>query len=1015
MLSLFLSLISCETLNICIYKTKTDLCSEYADEKYIIQAKNWKDEAKKIVKKFKADAVHIYIAENISDTKIDIYQFKKANTIILEGINPNQQVEYYLNASEITTFDNVIIKNSHCLKDKTTEFFIENLTIQNVSWKGFYTKTCIYGQNLVSDFMSVSKMTFKFETVNYSIGKPSKFEPNYNVDGAVYANLVNIIDLPDNGTIAQYGDQLIIIPESEEKGFRRTNFQKAGDNNVTYNIYLTGPNKQLNLTAFFSNREAFFYNANIIVTNSTVCVNEGRWSGIENINFNLYDHSTVVVKTSTPNIIIADDSSNSSVQFDVSTSIKRLTISNSRNISFTGHSFIIDTLLLSKDSVFDIKADQTDVKYIDGLEEGVTASITGTKVIFNNISSKINTITVEDAIFNDITNIEIGKDGNVPLIKIVNCNAENGTLFNLYHSDTSKSPDINADTTFLEVTNLASGSFAKYINNTEFPFLLSSSQDKETTKFGFLSENYKKQRTRNYYVTKDTNSSECQSDPKLCVTSDATSISDLLKGSGIDEDFYYLLNPNITIDADEFVVDTVKCLNSLSISGRKENTVNLIIKDPSYIQNIQKYSNVNINFDLNQNKQIEAIKLENCRISDKNELMNFENAEYAEFDFNTYEQFKKPLTPKELVVWSDKILYDESTISPNLPSNNTNVKKIYVKGVETVGKFNSSCGSYKIPINITIDPAENIKFTTNSFGEIQFAMESRHSPVNVNFHALLPVDFNDPNGNVKYILTPHFYGSTLNLSTSRICSPDIDFNISESESIKLSEKALDCGRRAYPKIKTRTTLEGPHVDGEVKIEHIEIDRSVYLNNDTYFYTRVFSNPDDDFLIYFNWTLDKVPMFRIREFSAAAATAFKPSIQPYAYPSDDDDFIHEHERIYRMGIPFLCYETSDYKGSIFHDGLVFRLPNRNLTVSTIYNKIAQDALPGTCLYFIPYTEAQHQSVKRGPENRMPWIITPIVSGVILITLIILLIVSYVKGEKAADNGTGELSMTLIDDV
>ena len=173
----------------CIYQKDSKKCSghgnnaTFAASQYEKSIKNISSETNKF--DF-YDEVTVNVAEDISGTKIDIYLLKNAKNIRVIGLDENQQFGFGLEATKIATLDAVEIRNAHCIKDDTTQFYITNLTLHNIQFTGFEKASCFYGSKLDIDFLSPSNTTFKFEEVIYRCNYTKEFNPNYDVDGAIW-------------------------------------------------------------------------------------------------------------------------------------------------------------------------------------------------------------------------------------------------------------------------------------------------------------------------------------------------------------------------------------------------------------------------------------------------------------------------------------------------------------------------------------------------------------------------------------------------------------------------------------------------------------------------------------------------------------------------------------------------------------------------------------------------------------------------------------------------------------
>jgi len=606
--------------------------------------------------------------------------------------------------------------------------------------------------------------------------------------------------------------------------------------------------------------------------------------------------------------------------------------------------------------------------------------------------------------------LEINESGHVPLIIAERCSSISGAFINVYHKE-GVTPNVTQEVNIMDIGNYDDLHLLNCANNTEFPFSLIEAISNNRKIIKFTKADYEKIRSNIFCISKTIESHYNITAANTVVS--VSSLQELIEQKGIPIEMHDYISINIYIDESmdhtTFEIETNYSIHSIKINASNCSDFTVIQKSPNSFT-YQTFESVVVDIRNTNDGHTYEIIMKKCNLTGETQNLLLQNFFYVSIDSETYEKFTSPLRPKRLAIFTEKISFDGHKIIPKFPISNDT--EIIAKDVKIIGKIDETSDSFSDNLSIIIEPDNTINFTTNGFGQLKFTMNAKKSPIDVYFKAQLPVNFTDPKGLIEYRVHPHFFGSTLTLESLTTCTKNIHFYINDNEYIKLNESALWCGNEAGPNIRTNTNMENPLVNGVINMERITVDRSIYLNNDTYFHVNTFNNPDDDFLIYFNWTLDKVPLMRVKEFSTAAITIFKPSIQPYAYPSSDDEYIRNHSRIYNMGIPFLCIENSNYKGSVFHDGLVFRL-NKPLTVSTIYGKIAQDANPGACLYFIPFFEPPNVEIHYGPVNKAPWIVIPVVSIIILALLAISLAISYIKPKKSEEKS--EISMTLVDDI
>ena len=973
----------------CIYSTNQKKCSNYENSFSKTEYSSKIEDLAEETNKFDGyNATTLYIAEDISDTNIDIYYLKNSKNIRLIGLDEKTQFGLLLNIQKVATLDGVEIRNCHCIKDDTTQFYITTLVLSNVNFTGFEKASCFYGETLDIDFLSPANTTFKFEKIIYHCNYSKPFYPNYDVDGAIFAQQVTFLDFLDGSSIYQYGDQFIITPVSIDYGFRRTNFRQSTSNNITYLIEHNQTGYSLEVGSWFANRAASFSNMKIDVKNSNLYIQGTRWHGFETLSM-LLDNAIVHINDTHPRIDILKDSKNSIVHIDVEDyDFDDINSDNLSNISFIGDKMSIKTLTLNPKKGVNFNATLTEIQTVTSTQTDTEADITGSSVIIHSISNQIKHITVESLILDSLLSFEIGTN-SIPQITCDYASLVENVekcQFNLTRSHDTAFPSFTQDYITLLTANQVSNTFKidEIIDDNDFPIKMTQ----KDSSYGFNSADTT-QRTHLYCVSDD-GSSACGYEEGEIVKTTSTSLLSMLESSGIPKDHYNILHINIDLDTEtQFQIDTDVEFESLSIWGYREGCSVL----NSYPENVKflQVRNVSIEFDKsNTEPSVYYFQAFNCNLSDfmKNQL-NYSSFSTAYFDNETYSQISDmSFPPHHLKIECEEIEFMEEWISPVVPCFITD-RKITITNVNKVSGHNG----FQKNLTLYIEPQDSINFTTNSYDNISFKITSDKT-VDVYFKAVLPTDCFGKSPNSKYILHPNFFGSEIN-SEYKFCAQFLNITLQDKEYIQLGDESLYCGGYSNPYVKTEVSMSCPYVKGIVTMEKLKIERQLYLDNDTYFEVNEFANPDDDFLVYFNWTLDRMPLMKVHRYSNAHVSTFTPSMQAYVYPSLDDDFIHNNSRIFNMGIPFLCIEDSDFKGNLFNRGLIFKLQDFDVRVSTIFNRIGEEKDTDVCAYVIPYTPEIIEKPQKGPKNRLPWVIILVISIVLLLALVISILIPIIR--------------------
>ena len=985
---IILNFVFSETIKYCIYSKNENLCLNdtygiHLSEKKIHTNLTRPDQ-------FFGVDLYIYLVENIS-TYIDLIPIKEANIHI---IGVGEKKSFGLEILKIATLNFVELNNVEAVKDETTSFFILEINLKNVTFVGYDKASCFYSTILRTDLNSVSDTTFKSDLVLIDVSWDTKFHPNYKVDGAIFTDEVIFHNFLNNSSIFQYGDQFIITPIKEEFGFRRTNFRPI-EGKIKYTIDHNKINNILNIGSWFSNRISSFSEIYINSTNNIINLLGYKWRGHEKLYLTSFN-STININDKKP-ILSFLQIENSIIKFNAICIIDTIDMNKFLNSKIIGSSISINTLKMTHNSIFNTNMNFVYINNILGTQNPTNCSLIGSLFILKNIASSISYLNVESIKFTNIINMEF--DLNYPHVIISNNISEFTTIqFNLI----SNNPLLfNSNFYPLLISNSLStikNNIERWINFEIFPF------------YGEFLDNSFGINGSNIDFTKSFNICFSNNINDKCGFLHATTYTSILPLSQILINTNFpkqnlitkKVSINISLSNVIFEIDTnsTMILNTLNIYSNFNSFI--LFKKFEGFFNISLFNSF-INTTLNSSISpiFHTIKFNNCNFD--NSFLNyflFNNITTSEFDQITYSHLINIPTPKNLILYTKVLTIYKDYFNPILPINQ-NKTSITLVDVESI----YSPGKHIYPTTFLIYPSNNINFTTNSWGKMWFKMRSNLQTVKVFYKAILPVDFDDDS---EYLVIPNYLGTEIS-SQGKFCAGKIQIPLADKEIINIGDSTLYCPNDNIIDIPTEVQMISPYIKGFVKMNKITILRQIYLEKDTLFDVTEFSNPDDDFLLYFNWTLDQMPFMKISRFIDTHSTSFNPSIQVYIYPSDEDDYIANHS-VFQMGIPFLCIYSNDYKGFVFHDGLLFRLNNKSVKTSTVFNKIAQEKEGDICSYLVPYKEQIIEPPKVGPLNPKPWIITLISSIIFLILLTVFLIYQFLKEVPKEEKSV--ISSTLI---
>lgn len=989
MLLLFLVFSKSEVAQFCVYTKHKSNCDGFPEDVIYPDStfsKNLSSLSKKTSQFDNYDKVEINIAEDLSKSDIDLFLLKNAHHIYLQGIvNPPPSFE--LNVKDVTTLENLTIKHCMCVKDSSTEFFMENLTLSEVQWSRFDKASMFYGGILESDLLSIRSCAFRFDSVIYHVNYTEKFTPQTNISFAVFTANVEFRDFLDGASLFQYGNQFIVTPVSKKNGFFRTNFRSTTDANISYKISHNIPGSTLYIGSWFSNREAVLSDAYLYTQDNSVNIGGFKWNRFERINIQTIN-STIVLNETQAQVTILDGSESSQFEILGNYSFKRLNSKSFNNINFKASILNIDDLAVTGDDHVDIQAEYLNINTLSA-ENLSTTSFNDFRITIHNISPLVSSISCgtfvlpEDLLINYkdfvpcITAKKVESGDTRTIVELVHIGENNSFTTDFIPIITS--PDISGAT------------ITPYIKETVFP-ILSSVQDNS---YGFLVSNFNNHRISQFCVSDDGESTCSQSE---IIKSKSNNLNEMISSTELPSDYFFMANIKVFLDTEsKFTVASPSNFEEISVFGLKPNS-NVYIQTPSVIST-SSYTNLSVSINNEkENPEINSISLYNCTIDDFiASKLSFDNIYSFSTDATTYSLFSHPLEPKRLNINSPTIVFDANTIKPNLPVDQdiSARTRIEIRGVNTI----SGSGAFKSELKVIVVPEKEIHFTTNTYGNLSFIIYSSIE-TDIYYKANLPADLYDSGPNTKYHLHPNFLGIEIT-SSSRFCTNYLDIDLAPDQNIIFSQNNLLCNKKAKIGIPTEIAMFKAYVAGVLDIPKLTIRRQLYMDPDTYLRATEFSNPDDDFLLYFNWSLNKMPYFRIDNYMAENITSYLPTIETYVYPSDDDDYIKENSDIFSLGIPYLCILASEFKGNIFREGLVFHVDNETSNVATVFKKVGLQSDADICAYVIPYEDGVVPDHSKGPKNPTPFIIMIVISFLMVIFIVVAYVYSmYFKHRKRA---------------
>lgn len=993
---LLTSISAVNSVDYCLYSTNSNKCSGFPAENSYDEA-NFTKMIKKQSEKTKQFngyiRVAINIVENLTKTKLDLFLMKNAHHIYILGPE-NTYAEYILNVNEVTTLENLTISNSYIKKDNSTSFYMENLTLTNVQWYGFSKASTFFGGILETDLHSIEGCNFKFDSVIYHVGCTTNFSTIREVNGAVFTKNVEFKDFNNESALYQYGRDFIIHPKPDF-GLVRTNFRSIDENNITFKITHTIPNTILTLACYFSNREAVFVNTSVYTDSNTLVILGYKWNGYESINLHARNSTIEVNKTEdyTLDMFISEAVDTTFNLYGKTYYFRFINTEYLHNVVFNAKTVEIFDIYVNDGTNPNIKANQLKVRRFTS-RHGEDVDFEGINLIVENISESVRSIKVDELYINNSIKFDMN-DEYIPCIIAKEVTTTDSIFIWIRKNYSFKSGESDV-LPLIKSSKELPKTFQDYAMDLELPFKLT----KQTNLIGVTYSDLFKYNVNNFCLSNST-SAWCSEN---ATTVNSSSLEELVKFIGVPEQYFELITLNVYLDNygtdNVFLVKSDFYIQRVLINGQSPE-----MKSKAHLASPRgkfyhlKFQNIGLTA-VEEEPNITVFSLHDADLPDyyKNKV-TLKDVESLYVQGSTFEQFhlsSSIIRPIRLIIYSKYINFTKDYIIPDVPYNN--ITQVIIREVESVnGK-----GAYPDPLKIWIEHTHNsllvdengrtaIRFTTNTYGNLSFALTSWHE-TDVYYKAVLPVDLYDGSDNTQYHLHPKFLGIKVE-TYNKFCTKNFTIDLTPDQTVLFKYDNLLCTDVSHISIPSEITMKDSFVSGVKTLERFTVERKLYLEKDTYMRSKQFGNPNDDFLLYFNWSLSKMPYFRIDDYDTDHAKVFTPAIETYAYPNpEEEEFIKANRRIYDFGIPFFCVLSSQYKGNVMFEGLLFNRPNVTTTTATKFNRIGLESNSDMCAYLIPLEDNIAPHVRRGPDNPVPYIIIIAVSFVLLLALIITFVYS-----------------------
>lgn len=982
----------------CIFTTGKEKCPEDSKEFFDGNTPNFAKKFKSYMTKKHPDnftgitVFKLYIdyrEEDQNPITIDLMNIKNPEVIQIIGINDIHRSPFILNSEFVATYDEINLKHVKAIKQETTEFYIKVLRLENITLSGFQKATVFYGYDLYTDMLSIANCTFKFDNLYYSINQTEPFLSNYYYDGAIFIDKVVFKDFPNGCQIYQYGDQFIIIPRSIKDGIRKTQFRLKTNKNISYSFEIT--NSNVSFGCYFSNRFAAFTDIYVQATNSNLTILKGYWHGYEKMGFQLVNSNLTVLPNSFA-VYFKGKSVGASVIADAAFKIPYGRSDEISGIKFTNKRITFE--------VFEI------VNYTEPIEITSDTIALGTLIsdkVYDTVSFIGDSTFDLQRINAPIKNIEIGNLDHgykltitkfrdfIPCITIKNHSSYFRSPFTLV----GENPVLTEDTVIIKYpSNNRSVYPHKKIFDAVFPVSVVWLEDENhNSMLAISAADYDRTRT-SFICISDDGSSNCNSEEKVFKT-ELTSLQAFLDYIEIEN--ASKLNFNFFIDTSTPILidNKISKVNKLYYTGlRPDSSVKFVSK---YTSSYLKLENITFDIDPKISK-LDYFSVENVNFTD-----NFKNAvtyiKYFDIDDKSWEPIcRLNMTFNRITVQTYRIYFSGTTLQPYIAPKCA----LFVR-YSKVGLVQGS-GGFSPIMDITIFPLDKINFTTNNYGNLTLKMlASREDQViDVYFKAFFPVELKANKG-VTINLHPHFYGDQLK-TARQLCAENVNIDTDPSVIVIFANESYNCKKQFNVDVKSDMIMEAPKFNGVADLGYMVVEKEMSLGIDTYLTVERFGNPNDEFMLFFDWSLRQMPMMRIKEFTSRYSRIFDPFMGMYPKHSLDVDELLANKEIFKFGIPILCIEKSDYIGTMGSYGTLYIVNGTQPNTTSAYSKIGIESDPDVCLTMLPYIPQEIPKPRIGPERKGGWIVLIAISLVILIAIIVSTLISFfcAKGHNTTSN-------------
>ncbi|EAY04386.1 hypothetical protein TVAG_350610 [Trichomonas vaginalis G3] len=959
-----------------------------------------KSESKKN-NKFDKLNVTLYIPENLSSITVDAYAFKNSNFFYLIGIGSNASCK--LSVSEVCTFNSVEFNNIELIKKDTTEIDLAELKLRKVLFTGFDKASKYFGGKLDSDLLSTRYITLLFEHVTIHCNETGEFEKNYRIDGAIYAKDIMFTSFLENSTVFQFGDQMIITPVSTVRGCRRTCIQPyTPGKNVSITVRNDNPKSILTIGSWFSSKCAMFTPLHLEIIDSYLTILDGNWNDQENFKITL-QRAHLHIKIDGPRISLENNTFDSTITTSKdSLKFLSLNLKNINNIEFKDieNVSVID-LYASNNSRIGNGVKQMFCRYVHSVpkekeeevieyddkyneggdekkEEGVTFTVESETLIINTVDQTVKQINCNELVVPNKGKIDgihhngvlyfIHDSERIPKIVCKQMTSINETLkINVQPAgENDVLPDANI-TLVQSNKTIKAETISLIWDYKEVPDK-SVGQNIEIKSDDIVEVNSQQ------YICLSTDSGDCGLTDNYIIRTQ-NNLKDLAENLSITENSSRAVKLKIYLDDDfeNFEINYGIKFRGIKINSElnQENKVTFTIgADTKPGFNIQLKS---VTADIPEETKIDTLKMTNVKIVRKD--VKLTNVNYIELDTETNDEFTYPLHPaNSTIINTETVEISGENLKPKVFTDfgEKQEMKIKFRGVKKITKKGAP---FPNKINIGIEVEDAVTLESNNFGSMLTfeigGIPGENNDIVVNFKAVLPAKIID--GNFKSMtLKPNFLGNTFNYQ-NQLCGKNI--TLETTGIVNISKKTLYCKSESMLFITTATIAKDPMFQGVINLRQLTIERMMELTSNTYLHIDEYANPDDDFLLHYNWSLKHFPTVKISKFVKVQKTSFTPGIQTFADQNDEDiEFMKQNLDIFKFGMPFICIDDSNYRGNLFNEGMVFRNGTLNNSLISTAMRIGPSNAVSQCAYMLLFNpkedkiyEVQASPVK-GPINK-----------------------------------------------